>query len=289
VDRILSLLNGAGATVDKAKASRVDVCLDILVPKELWNINLVNQRVTRAYEYASHGRKENFSGFTVGKGDILARLYNKDLEIRLKSKKTWMYDIWQLPQVPEEYRAIRIEFQIRREALVELGIDTIWQFANYPRNLWSYCTQCWLKFQDHPELHHTQQTTLPFWSTVQNGFLGSQPAHPLIRAKMVNVKRVQLAQQFLGQFTSLIAIDSEELEPQVSLEDKTPLLKESAVLIGMDDQKLSERVRRKLAKYVHEIQKFKDAEARRKTLNLPQKSTHVKECSKQILERPRHD
>jgi hypothetical protein len=201
-------------------------------------------------------------------GAFSSRIYDKGLEIRLKSKKSWMLDIWQLPEVPKGYRAIRVEFQLRREAIVELGMNSIWN----PRNAWAYCSHTWLKFQNRPDLHHTQQNTMPFWQTVQNGFLGGQDEQPMLRAKMVEVKRKQIAQQLIGQLTSMIVLDSEEFAPDLEIEHQLPLVLKSAELIGMDDEALSEKVRCKQGKYLKAIEKFKSTELQRKKLGLPRRT-----------------
>lgn len=266
IDRILTLLSCAGAMVKETKASRIDVCVDILLPRSFWNRELEDHIVCYAEKISCHGKREKFSGMTIGQGGpFSARLYDKDREIRQKSKKFWMFDIWQLESVPEECRAVRVEFQLRREAIVELGMNSIWSFVNHPRNVWAYCSRIWLKFQDRPDLHHTQQQTMLFWKTIQDGFLGGQEEQPMLRAKMVNVKRKQISQQLMGQLTSLIALESEEFAPELEIEHQLPLVLKSAELIGMDDDSLSEKVRRKQGKYLKDVEKFKNAETQRKS------------------------
>jgi len=272
VDWMLELLRTQGAIIDKAMIGRGDPCADILVRDSLFNTDLKRHAVKRARQTTSHDDGDLTTGLKFGAGSILARLYDKPLEIETKSKKFWMYDIWQLKEVPPGHRIIRVEFQIRREAFKELGIDTIWQFTNYARNLWAYCTQNWLKFQDRPDLHHTQQRTMPWWSTIQNGFLGGQRGCPLVRAKQVGANKMQLAQQMFGQLTSLLALDSDgDITPggEIQIEQPLSTVIESAELIGMTPSKCFEQVRRKLAKQVKSVSKFLEAEEKREALGLP--------------------
>ena len=51
-------------------------------------------------------------------------------EIRDQSHKYWMYDLWNIKKgsVGPDKRVVRVEFQIRREVIKDLGIDT-------PKNL----------------------------------------------------------------------------------------------------------------------------------------------------------
>jgi hypothetical protein len=270
IDRILTLLKSVGAYHSAIKLSRVDVCLDLLVQAPLWNVLLREHVVSRARKISINEDRRQFTGLEIGKkGALIARLYDKGLEIRTISKKDWMYDIWNLEEVPENFRVVRIEFQLRREVGKELGLDSVWHFTNHPRNLWAYCTQCWLKFTDNPLTETRFQTVLPFWKTVQDNFLGNQHATPLVRAKAVNVKRKQLAQQLMGQFTSLIAIGTDNMAPCVRLEDHLAVVTDSAQMLGLDDYALSQRVRRKQGKYLKAIEKFKTAEEERKKLGLP--------------------
>ena len=55
------------------------------------------------------------------KSQIMARLYDKPLEIRERSNKDWMFDVWKLNTVPEGTRIIRCEYQLKREAIKDLG------------------------------------------------------------------------------------------------------------------------------------------------------------------------
>lgn len=216
---------------------------------------------------------EKLEGFQIGKGVLTARLYDKPFEIVKKSKKFWFYDLWKIEAVPDDQRVIRVEFQIRREALKELAVDTIWDFVNHPRSLWDYCAQTWLQFALEPKVPKRSRVILPFWKIVQNGFLGGQSGAPFIRAKIVNTKRKQIDMQFLGQATSLIAMSSDITEPSVRVEDQTHLLKESAERVGMTDAKFSERIRAKIAKRPRDIEKFEMAQAQRAARGLPQTKT----------------
>jgi hypothetical protein len=271
IDKILTLLNHAGGHASSTKVSRIDLCLDLLAQAKLWSPALRDYAVTKSRKKSNHDSGSSFSGFEFGRGHVQCRMYDKALEIAQKSKKFWFYDIWNIneDELPDELRVIRIEFQLRREALKELGLNTVWEFTNHPRSLWAYCVE-WLKFTDDPSKDPREQETLPFWKTVQEGFMGGQCGHPLIRAKAVNIKKKQLAQQLVGQLTSLIVIDTDEFAPQVTLDDQHSTLDKTAALIGMDDAALSERVRRKQGKYLRAIEKYKNAEVQRKELGLPQ-------------------
>ena len=86
----------------KIKPSRVDLCADILLDEKLWTKDLIDYRVTRSNYASQHFTNNQLTGIVIGKGHMMARLYDKPLEIKQKKKKEWMYDIWGISTVPEE-------------------------------------------------------------------------------------------------------------------------------------------------------------------------------------------
>ncbi len=213
VEHLCETLFSAGAESICIKPSRVDLCLDMTFPVKLWNADLLPLRVTPSHYAAPYFNHSKMTGISIGKGDIAARLYDKPLEIRQKSKKFWMYDIWRIEEeIPEDLKIIRVEGQFRRTVIRELGIEILEELFSHIDNLWGYFTFNWLKFQDNQGKHHTMRTTLPWWDIVQNNFLGIQEPTPLIRCKMLHPKKKQLFDQSYGTLTSLLACEHEEKE-----------------------------------------------------------------------------
>ncbi|MHA1280320.1 MAG: hypothetical protein ACTSQ8_24370 [Candidatus Helarchaeota archaeon] len=208
VNRVFEFLVGQGANILIIKPSRVDLCVDMLLDENLWTMELDNYAVTRSNATDPHFRSKKFTGLSYGKKKVVARLYDKPLEIKTRKKKEWMYDIWEIKSVPDGKRIIRVEFQLRRQALNELCLHNIFDLLKHLPNVWAYCTQEWLKFQDNPEKHHTQRNTLEWWEVVQNGFMGQQHPNPLIRNKAIQEDSNNLLNQACGNLTSVHAIQS---------------------------------------------------------------------------------
>ncbi|HNX93129.1 MAG TPA: hypothetical protein PKI17_06355, partial [Syntrophomonas sp.] len=179
--RLQNLLSSAGAVIHSVHVSRVDMFCDILLPESEWGEFIKQQLVGRAKDIARYDSGKLFSGFSIGRGVISARFYDKPLEV-IKSGKSWMYEEWGIPVggVPEGMRIIRVEFQLRREKIKELGIDTFIDLKAYIAKLWAYCTQEWLKVMDNPGKHTTRRKILHWWEAVQNGFLGLPAGKHLI-------------------------------------------------------------------------------------------------------------
>jgi hypothetical protein len=180
------------------------------MPDNRWSQDLTDYAVTRATDNGTYKKNNKLTGIRIGKGVVSARLYDKPLEIQQQSKKYWMFDIWGIKEVPEGKKIIRIEFQMRREVLKELGLKTAEDLFQKIDQAWAYCTKQWLKFQDRPGLHHTQRTTFKWYEEIQDGFQGLQGAEPLVREKAISTDKKRLVQQANGLITAIHAIDQEE-------------------------------------------------------------------------------
>lgn len=253
VNRIVSLLENNGASLISVRVSRVDVCVDITIPKDMWSLDLLNYAVKRASDISSHYHHHDLTGISIGRGKVSARIYDKFLEIKQKSKKFWMFDVWDIDQVPKGKKIIRIEFQLRREALKQMGLDTFDDFFENIENVWAYCTKKWLKFEDNPGMHHTQRSTLKWWEMVQNGFNGVQNPKPIVRSRAFRTDMKQLASQAFGQITSLEAARLEEqgaeLNKNVNMFETVETYLKVLNEDGKDEKALNKRIALKRARY----------------------------------------
>ena len=261
VERVLALIEGLGGEVVEVKVSRVDLCVDTLIRSDDWSKDLIDSFVTRARNIQTHNQSRELSGFSIGVGKMRARLYDKPMEIKAKSKKIWMYDIWGIETVDDEHRVIRTEFQLRREVLLQLGMGEWQTVLRFHNMIWGYCTMMWLKLVDDASLHHTQQHLLPWWEVVQSGFHGSQEAQPLVRDRSVQLDKRQLAAQAIGSLSSLLSIDLSPMELEIgdNLDRETHLLlalREALKNVNYDDDEFTRRMRRKQAKHHRSGQDF---------------------------------
>lgn len=252
----LGIIEANGGRIIEAKLSRVDLCLDFLMPENRWSQDLTEYAVTRATDFGTYKKNKTLTGIRIGKGVISARLYDKPLEIEQQSKKYWMFDIWGIEEVPPRKKIIRIEFQLRREVLKELGLKTAEDLFQKIDQAWAYCTKQWLKFQDRPGLHHTQRTTFQWYEEIQDGFQGVQGATPLIREKAVSMDKKRLIQQINGLVTSVHAINLEEKgedrNKPVDMNDLFDSCINELKRNSPGPEKTTENIRRKRSKYHRE-------------------------------------
>ena len=98
---------------------------------------------------------------------MLARIYNKSEEIKTTGKE-WFKTIWLDNGWEGKKDVWRIEFQLRRKALEELGIDNIEDIKDNEERLWNYLKTNWLKM-NHAKWDIIQKTKEPMIKLLVRG------------------------------------------------------------------------------------------------------------------------
>ncbi len=154
-------------TIEEETISRMDIFTDFVTDKELEGIEKVSW-VTRAQKIHKYWKGDIFTGWTIGQGgDILARLYDKTVEIE-KSHKDYLKEIWEKQGWDTFQRVWRLEFQLRRELLGQMKINTFLSLTEKSNDVWRYVTQDWLRLaiKDNT-LNRTRWKTNPLWEKIQ--------------------------------------------------------------------------------------------------------------------------
>ena len=182
-----------GEAPEREQVSRVDFFADVLWPKQ-FHPGDAERFVTRAKWKQVFFDGSSVSGFVIGKGIIQARIYNKSQEIR-KSGKTWLFELW---GIDENGQVWRVEFQQRREALKEFGIETFDDLLNSSQSLWEYCTSKWLSVRASGK-NKARRDMVRFWETVQAAKFKAGEA-PLIKRERMRsgMTEKQAAAQISG-------------------------------------------------------------------------------------------
>ena len=168
VSDLNNIVNDLGVLTDSPAVSRLDLCVDFVTDYPLSEIIDVDW-VTRAKDMDRYTVQRTFSGWVIGiGGNIVARLYNKTLEMKKKpryylekihSECGWdgLSDVW------------RLEFQFRRAALRELGIVSFSSLKESLAGLWQYASTDWLRLTITSETDNTQSRwpTACVWKELQ--------------------------------------------------------------------------------------------------------------------------
>jgi hypothetical protein len=212
-----------GATL---KASRVDLYVDTQgwEPKRSDLDRYVSRGVAKTDYVTTHHRGRRFSGFTFGQGAVVARIYNKTLELRARGQ-TWPRAIWQ--DADPDRPVWRVEFQFRREALQAFGVDTVADALVDRQGLWEYGTSKWLSLRvgapgdsNKWRSHITRE-----WWTIQRAEIGS-PSSPLVRVRMQAASELKLVQGLAGYATALAAATGADGDPETALALLAPKVQE---------------------------------------------------------------
>lgn len=140
------------------------------------NFELVKKRewVTRADDIDSHWRGKYFTGWSIGPGGVIyARIYDKTIEI-MKSGKEYFKDIWARQNWTEGETVWRLEYQLKRDFLNQMSINSISDLMSMSNDVWKYCTHDWLRLavESPSEENRSRWNTNPVWQFIQQVTFG---------------------------------------------------------------------------------------------------------------------
>lgn len=158
------LLSEFGEIKGRNMVSRIDLAADFSSPcvMDSWHRSAW---VTRAVEIHSYAKDQEFTGWTIGMGGIIAaRLYDKTKEIS-QSGKAWAMNLW-LPAGWEPGQQVwRLEFEFKRDYLKERQLSSLESVLVNLNGLWSYATTEWLRLTEPNPADATRARwpTHPLW------------------------------------------------------------------------------------------------------------------------------
>jgi hypothetical protein len=150
-----------------------------------------------------HGFGNEVSGFTFGRGAVRARIYNKTLE-QAVHRDTGASLLW--GDFDRDQAVWRLEFQFRRQALMQLGAAGGLEVLAARQGLWHYGTTEWLSLRERSA--HSKPSRWPedpLWSWLRFVEVGS-PCNPLIRARIRKADFSRVVSGLVGYLSSLGAL-----------------------------------------------------------------------------------
>lgn len=171
---------------------------------------------------STYGDRRVFTGFSFGRGMISARLYDKTRELSV-SRKGWFREVWRRSGTfAEEAPVWRLEFQLRREALVDFhevaalgdlsrsGMGAWEECREALPGLWSYLTARWMRHGQRTK--DDRQAVSDAWAGLQRWPERTVEALPeLHRVHLREAAASALPQ--LGGYLASAAAQLVELEP----------------------------------------------------------------------------
>lgn len=156
--------------IQSFKVSRVDLCADFFIPGGVSYDFLRSHKVTRNDKGNIYLDKDNLETFYLAnkKSAIQLRIYNKGLEASQKGgKKLWFLDLWKRESTEDIWR---IEFQLRRTALKQFGINSLDDLEEKKAGVWRHLTAKWFSLRLPDNDKAERRTIHPFWCAVQECF-----------------------------------------------------------------------------------------------------------------------
>jgi len=142
--RLSGILSQLGLLESTANVSRVDMFVDFVSHQDMeaWKRDAW---VTRAATVNSYSIDGSFTGWAIGLGGVMAgRLYDKFFEIT-KSNKGYLIPLWKAGGWKECEPIWRLEFEFKREMLIQKDLPKLTDILANMNGLWSYATTEWLK------------------------------------------------------------------------------------------------------------------------------------------------
>src|SRR6266699_2514809 len=170
--------------------SEVHLCADV-VGYDFSQCNYETQFVTRvrkneaiygADSVALDCHRVSMLAFSKHKAPISCGIYNKTLEIKQKSGKTWFYDLWRKHGWDDAADVWRVEFRFKREFLHQVGIEWAYDVLDEMKHLWEYAAgridggedglpDGWLRYVlPNEDSNRSRWPVHPAWAVVQSAF-----------------------------------------------------------------------------------------------------------------------
>jgi len=241
------------ANVVGNQVSRVDLNIDLAL--ELPEINLRGgEVVTPARDKTEYllplerhlvGLVE--TGFTFGKGDLMARIYNKRVEIQ-NSNKVWFEDLWRRNGWDGVSPVTRTEFQLRRGALKQLQVESVEDLGRQMGDLMKYLTVKWLRLTDKnpSDTNRARWPLKTFWFRVVQAGMNFGPITGVVRLAQRLPHLASLRSLVEGVLVSITALLVDNPDGGTAQEQGVQV---RGLIEGVLNGEFSEKVRFRSAKF----------------------------------------
>jgi hypothetical protein len=194
----------------------------------------------RQHTYMTGSR---LTGLTFGKDALVARVYDKTVEIGRRGLN-WLPDLWGTDG--QDRPVWRLEFQYRRPALVEFNLKTVAETVMARQDLWRYATHDWLSLRKPTKDQRQRRWPLdPVWQEIR-GVEISPTVTGVVRRRLEEADEYRLLQGFQGYATSLAA-RRDQSELGEAMEDFGTIVRRYLAAKGRE---FTQEVKRKQARHL---------------------------------------
>jgi hypothetical protein len=267
VKESIKIIQDISKKIDWVKVSRIDLCADMIMKKNDWNLEILNKMVTRARKSDTHHEKGELTGLSIGGGSIMLRIYDKEREIK-KSNKLWFYEVWKIKEdeLPEDNLIIRVEYQIRSDVLRAFEIVEVGDVYSVLNALWSYLTREWFKIlveKGSSQRHKDYQEIEPYWQLIQNvTFNDEYKEIERIKDVIYEMDRKKITKDIINKLALLMSVEIYICE--LSRKPFTAWNYKDAIIVLereipriIEEDEFSEMIKKRLIKY-DRVNKYTD-------------------------------
>lgn len=164
-ERVREIIASLGGSVAMVQVSRCDPCVDFLAPKRLTSQFLEDHRVPKNRFQNSIKSGDDLETYYNGAkaGEIQLRVYDKGRDT-IKKNKLWFLDVWNRDSCEGVWR---VEYQLRREALKQFGINELHDLEAKLPGVWARLTEDWFSLRLPDNANTTRRSVHPLWAIIQ--------------------------------------------------------------------------------------------------------------------------
>lgn len=221
-DKFLRWAIGVGCDVEQSESlSRVDFCFDYALAEPDFDADSFVSQSDKDSQHREHGIVQTF---TLGKGDVVLRIYDKVAEIRQQSAKVWFHELW-----GQNDHVWRIEWQVRKPILKRFWIRAFADLQEYQGMLLRYLAECHDTLRVRTEDSNRSRWPLhPLWADLQQRILDLHTLeHKQVEGKemVLDERLMRLTISIYGYLKRMAAVSCvKEGQPMMSEEEAFGLL-----------------------------------------------------------------
>lgn len=151
--------------------------------------------------------KRQISNMVFGSGStgkIICRIYDKTLEVTQKRQKLWFFDIWKSKGL-DSSKVWNVEFEISRDFMKEIKLDSVEDTLDNLKSLWKYCTHSWLVKKQIDRTRIENCTVDERWESIQQAYDSFEGKGLVSREKQLETAALALIPGTIGHITSFAA------------------------------------------------------------------------------------
>ncbi len=202
-DKFLAWATSLGCDVEQPESlSRVDFCFDYSLPTRDFDADSFVSQSDKDSQHREHGTIQTF---TLGKGDVVLRVYDKVAEIRQQSAKVWFYELW-----GQDEQVWRIEWQVRKPMLKRFWIGTFADLQEYQGMLLRYLAEFHDTLRSRTEDSNRSRWPLhPLWTDLQQRITELhtlEPKHVEGKELVLDERLIRLTISIYGYLKRMAAV-----------------------------------------------------------------------------------